>query len=214
MIEVVVGKEAVAARFEQLIHRAQEEMLVLDRPPYARAVADANEPERAALSRGVVIRGIYAPEAFEVHGVLEHALVAGRDGEMSRIHADVPMKLAVVDSATALMPIADGDVESSLVVYSPGVVAALVRLFDLLWRHAHPIGDWQDGTTTDDGVDRALLLLLSTGIKDEVIARQLGISVRTLSRRVARLLQFLGARTRFQAGLRAHRSLPQLRDLS
>jgi DNA-binding NarL/FixJ family response regulator len=43
---------------------------------------------------------------------------------------------------------------------------------------------------------------------DEAIARELGISVRTLGRRTSRLLGGLGARTRFQAGMQAgHRGL-------
>ncbi|MQA60571.1 MAG: transcriptional regulator TrmB, partial [Actinophytocola sp.] len=45
-----------------------------------------------------------------------------------------------------------------------------------------------------------LLTLLAAGVKDETIARQLMISPRTVTRRVAELLDERGARTRFQAG--------------
>jgi len=47
--------------------------------------------------------------------------------------------------------------------------------------------------------------MLGTGMKDEAVARELGISVRTLGRRMSGLLEALGARTRFQAGLQAGR---------
>ena len=46
---------------------------------------------------------------------------------------------------------------------------------------------------------------LAAGAKDEQIARTLGISLRTVRRRVADLLIELGVDTRFQAGVEAVR---------
>lgn len=46
-------------------------------------------------------------------------------------------------------------------------------------------------------------MLLAAGMKDEVMARELGVSVRTLSRRIALLMDEMGARTRFQVGMQA-----------
>lgn len=50
-----------------------------------------------------------------------------------------------------------------------------------------------------------LLRLLATGCKDETAARQLGISVRTLRRRVAGLMAEFGVGTRLQLGAEAVR---------
>jgi DNA-binding NarL/FixJ family response regulator len=47
--------------------------------------------------------------------------------------------------------------------------------------------------------------MLSAGMKDESIARNLGVSSRTVGRRVAELMERLGVRTRLQAGVYAHR---------
>ena len=52
---------------------------------------------------------------------------------------------------------------------------------------------------------RRLLMLLASGLKDEAIARQLGIGERTVRRRVAELADRLGARTRMQFGIQAVR---------
>jgi sugar-specific transcriptional regulator TrmB len=206
LVEVVVGRPAVLARFAQMAQRIEREMLVLDRPPYAQTVSEANGPEIDALARGVSVRGIYSPEAFELPGAFEQARRAEEAGERARVHADVPMKLVVVDARMAMMPMtANGDVESSLVIHSPMVVGALVRLFELLWRQACPLIDWPHAGDRRDDIDQELLVMLGTGMKDEAIARELGISVRTLGRRVAGLLETLGARTRFQAGLQAAR---------
>ena len=54
--------------------------------------------------------------------------------------------------------------------------------------------------------DRRLLLdQLARGAKDEQIARTLGLSLRTVRRRVAELLDDLEASSRFQAGVEAVR---------
>ena len=50
-----------------------------------------------------------------------------------------------------------------------------------------------------------LVNLLASGRKDEAIARQLGVSGRTLRRRIAEVQDQLGATSRFQAGLQAAR---------
>ena len=64
-----------------------------------------------------------------------------------------------------------------------------------------------DGAAVRRGAsDRRLLLgQLAGGAKDEQIARALGLSVRTVRRRVAELLDELGADSRFQAGVEAVR---------
>lgn len=51
--------------------------------------------------------------------------------------------------------------------------------------------------------DRAILRCLSMGMKDEAVARQVGVSVRTLRRQIAALMDRLGAQSRFEAGVRA-----------
>jgi len=91
------------------------------------------------------------------------------------------------------------------------VVAALVQLFEMMWQQACPLPDWTPGTSPSIGeeIDERLLALLATGMKDEAIARELGISIRTLGRRTADLLANLGARNRFQAGMQAVRRRPE-----
>ncbi len=208
LVEIVVGRAAVAARFVQMTRTVRVDLLVLDRPPYAQDARASNTSEIDVLSKGVAVRGIYAPEAFELEGAYDQAVAAAGAGEEARVHGDVPMKLAIADRAEALLPLdTDGVVDSVLVIRAPTVVSALVRLFELLWAQAWPLPVW-DRTATPDGadpVDHELLALLATGAKDEAIARDLGVSVRTLGRRIGRLLDSLGARSRFQAGLQASR---------
>lgn len=59
-----------------------------------------------------------------------------------------------------------------------------------------------DELTTDD---RVVLTHLARGNTDEAVARALGVSVRHLRRRIARLFAQLGATSRFEAGVEAAR---------
>ncbi|MBP2472602.1 DNA-binding NarL/FixJ family response regulator [Crossiella equi] len=56
-----------------------------------------------------------------------------------------------------------------------------------------------------DAQTRALLSLMRSGCTDESIARQLGISPRTVLRRIRTLMDRAGCTTRFQLGCHAQR---------
>ncbi|MGW3812086.1 hypothetical protein [Micromonospora sp. NPDC005113] len=82
----------------------------------------------------------------------------------------------------------------------------LQAIFEQLWTHASPIrfGSGRQGATATHDADTSELIdLLNAGVKDESIARHLGVSPRTVRRRIAELLDELDATGRFQAGVRA-----------
>lgn len=216
-VEIIVERDAVASRFRQLQQTAEREVLVLDRPPYAQDTREANPGENPLLARGVALRGIYAPEAFESPGAFALTQQAMAAGEEARVHPNVPMKMVICDTTSALLPLTDTEVdrvESAMVVHNPTLVSALAGLFEMLWQTAHPLpavdpgaGGWASLATrrTPDSPigEPQLLALLAAGLKDEAIARQLGVSLRTVHRRTSELMESLDARTRFQAGMSA-----------
>ncbi|TDE28680.1 LuxR family transcriptional regulator [Nonomuraea mesophila] len=85
-------------------------------------------------------------------------------------------------------------------VRTPIVVGMLRALFSELWGRATPL-PWGRGI---DGMAQ-VLRLAAQGLCDESIARQLGISVRTVRARFAGAMAELGAQSRFQAGVEASR---------
>ena len=201
LVEVIVGQEAIAARFAQLLNGTQEQLLVLDRPPYASGVEQTDNRVRGLLREGVSVRGIYSPDSLDVPGGVDEAYSAADAGETSRVHPQVPMKLAVFDRTAALLPLSvDQLVDSALVVHPCALLDALIEMFSLLWDQAVPVV-----TAKLDPLDARLMTLLAAGFKDDAIARQLALSSRTVGRRVAELMETLGARTRFQAGVHAQR---------
>jgi hypothetical protein len=202
LVEVLVGQEAIAARFAQLLSGTREELLVIDRPPYASKTGESEPRVRGLLSEGVVVHGIYSPDSLDVPGAVDQAYSAADAGEISRIHPQPPMKLALFDQKAALLPlVVDQLVDSALVVHPCALLDALTQMFWLLWDQAVPVVP----SPKADPTDARLMTLLAAGFKDDAIARQLALSSRTVGRRVAELMETLGARTRFQAGIHAQR---------
>jgi DNA-binding CsgD family transcriptional regulator len=183
---VIRGAEAIAQRLYQAQQCAQDEVLVLDRPPY-----DVLPVEPRG---GVSYRAIYDLASLREPGELAGARSAG-----CRVLRDVPLKLVVVDRRTALLqtgPELVGELGPS------ELLDALLRLFELLWQQASPLSpDASDGPLSCE--DRQLLALAAAGLTDQAIARRLGVAQRTIERRMQRILKALDATTRFQAGLRA-----------
>jgi DNA-binding NarL/FixJ family response regulator len=79
-----------------------------------------------------------------------------------------------------------------------------VELFERVWLAGTPLNGAPDSPPSR-GWAGELPALLATGITDEVAARQLKVNVRTVRRQVAALMAYLGAGSRFQAGVEAAR---------
>jgi hypothetical protein len=128
-------------------------------------------------------------------------------GEHVRILADVPGRLAVLGDAAVMRERFTGASDRVLIVRQPALVDALRALFEELWQRALAVpGLESEREEAARATNRRLLLeQLARGAKDEQIARALGLSLRTVRRRVADVLEDLGADSRFQAGVEAVR---------
>ena len=125
-------------------------------------------------------------------------------GEQIRVLPDLPTRMFVIGTTHAVLPEPLGFIdEPRTLVRQQGIVEALALLFELYGERADPVLGVGDHVQPD--VRRALLRQLANGAHDEQIARQLGLSLRTVRRRVADLMTELGADSRFQAGVEAVR---------
>lgn len=94
------------------------------------------------------------------------------------------------------------------------LLEVLCLLFDSVGEPATPILSKLDSkikaATASDVLDvdwaKSLIPLLSAGLDDKTIARELDISSSTLSRRIRDLMSIYGVHTRFQLGLHVARS--------
>ncbi|MEV0811052.1 helix-turn-helix domain-containing protein [Micromonospora sp. NPDC050200] len=204
VVELVHGAEELRRWFVRLQQQVREEMLVLDRPPYA--LAASNPVESVILAQGVRCRAVYAPEALEIPGALEEITELARRGERGRVLPGMPLKLAIADARVALLPLSlDLETTQVALIHKSTLLDALVDLFETYWELAVPIGGDAGEVRTIDEETRQLLTLQASGLKDDAIARQLGLSIRTMRRRMRTLLDELSATNRFQAGVQAAR---------
>lgn len=155
---------------------------------------------RGALAGGREQRAIYSIEALEDHAGRRWVQALADAGEQQRVSASPPSEFTIFGGDVVLAMAEWGSVESDhIVIRNPMLIAAFTTMFDNAWDLAQPM----PGARRDLALDRQLLVLLASGVKDEAIARYLGWGLRTVRRRVAKLMDDLGAETRFQLGVAA-----------
>lgn len=211
VVEIVSGRDAALQRFVQVQRVARREIRIIDKPPYVATDPECNaDVEREVLARGVVVRAIYDADGLETfHQLGGDVQAIAEAGEQVRVLPQTPTKLVVIDDRIALIPLRTEPtgIDKIVVVYPSALLTALTELFEQLWERSLPLclsdGDRMSlplGATVEE---LQLLNLMTVGLTDETIARQLDISQRTMQRRLRALLDRLGVQTRFQAALRA-----------
>lgn len=156
-----------------------------------------------AIASGRRSRAIYPVRAL--HEAPDALRARAQAGEQIRVTSDLSTRLVVIGSTHAVIPEPLGFAdEPRLLIRQRGMVEALTLLFELIWERAVAVPALELGGARPE-LRRFLLQQLAAGAKDEQIARTLGISLRTVRRRVAGLLIDLGVDSRFQAGVEAAR---------
>ncbi|MEU9974310.1 helix-turn-helix domain-containing protein [Streptomyces sp. NPDC051014] len=206
LVEVVTGAPAVAQRFLQLQLGAADEVcaLVTGNPTVVSGVE--NEAEEQAAGRGVRYRVVVERAVLGLpDGITELTAALGR-GERVRVVDRVPTKLVVADRALAMVPLTSRTVEpAAVVVHASGLLELLSELFESVWRTALPLrlgafGAIEEAPDAPDATDLEVLSLLLAGLTDASVAKQLDLGLRTVQRRVRRLMELAGVTTRLQLG--------------
>ncbi len=204
------GVEAVRTRLQELSASAHTEICSFS-PGGAHhpdAMAASKPLNQIVLDRGVAIRAIYQEAYRNDADTLAYAQWLTGLGGQQRTVPTLPMQLILVDREIALVPISPAAPRAGATeIRSLGIVAAVIALFEQTWAAATPFGAAapisEQGLTA---LERQILHMLGEGATDEMTARRLGVSVRTLRRTIADLTERLHASSRFQAGLNAARA--------
>jgi hypothetical protein len=199
--EVSTGGNALAL-LTALIESSKGDLLFLRPDTWAMPRESAiSQVVGRAVASGRRSRAIYPFRAL--HQVPQVLQVRIDEGEEVRVIDAMPTRLFVIGRTHAVLPEPLGYAdEPRLLVRQGALVAALTLLFELYWERSVAVP-----TTGEVRIDERVFLLrqLASGAKDEQIARTLGLSLRTVRRRVADLMIELGVDTRFQAGAEAVR---------
>jgi len=208
VVDLVSGGEPLRQRISQVQRSAREQLRCL-RSPSNRERPSTTDTELELLARGTTCRIIYDRTSVEQPGTLAEIERTAAAGGLSRVLPNVALELYLADERLALLPLQAGpSLETALVVHPSGLLDALGNLFEGLWLRALPLG-LSPGSTPPSEAHLAeperhrIIALLLSGITDQDIARQLGVSYRTAQRRIATLMDELDANTRFQAGVQA-----------
>ncbi|MGW3145472.1 MULTISPECIES: LuxR C-terminal-related transcriptional regulator [Streptomyces] len=176
--------------------------------PSAEMLSASLAKDRRLLSRGVVVRSLYPtsfPAATRLRRYFQDAAEAG---SRIRLSSHVPVDLLIADRREVVLPLDVANPGLGICILHGGpVVQAFVSFFECFWLLAAPPSAEAPGQSEAPLGDQQLVLLklLAGGMKDERIARVLGVSPRTLSRLISELMAILEAESRFEAGVKAAR---------
>jgi DNA-binding CsgD family transcriptional regulator len=198
-----------SAGVEALLAAAHTEVLVMstlsvvDRDP----IGGVRRIDHENLRRGVRYRVIVPDTARTAPALAARLGALSLAGADTRTVPEVPTDALVVDGRVVVLPVdrTSGGVSLGTAIFRlTSVVTTTLELFERVWLSAVPMSptDLPDAAELN-ARERELLSLLSSGSTDESAAARLGVSVRTVRRMVADIMNRLGARSRFQAGVKA-----------
>ncbi|GAB2701825.1 helix-turn-helix transcriptional regulator [Kitasatospora kifunensis] len=208
--ELIVGMARISEVLEDCTDLAQDEVLSMHPGPVVESRSKARlERNRRVLDRGVGMRTVHLTSTARLPHGLALLEEMQSTGVRVRLAPTIPFRLIVIDDVMAFTPSFDIEAEpTALVTRGPVITRLLRRVFEHCWQSAVELGaqappeqSANDGPLTSQ--QSCLLRLMNAGMKDEAVARELGVSIRTLRRLMTDLMEKLNAGTRFQAGVRA-----------
>ncbi|MGN9779450.1 helix-turn-helix domain-containing protein [Micromonospora sp. H33] len=205
LVEVITGARVLRERLRDVQNSARVEVLWFCRANPLAMPGQENVEEFDALARGVRYRAIYERAMLLEPGALEDIEQGVRAGEQARVLDRLPVRLAIVDGRTAICPLVpdrESGEPSAAVIGRSQLLDALLALFESYWLMATPM---RSSTLTADRAAEGyqpdadevrLLSLFVAGVPDKSIASQLGVSRRTIQRRLGDLMTLAGVDTR------------------
>jgi DNA-binding NarL/FixJ family response regulator len=213
-IEPLLAPEdcASAMRSMEGLARTELRMLLADSPAarlwLAEAASDEAAPTRTARQVDMVVdRNLLGDPAVPCE--LERQAAAGA---RVRVMGAVPFGVVTADDRAAVVDLTlhDDAGGGGFVVRRAAMVAGMNALVNVGSTRGVRLRPRTEDSGEDLGMpaderDRRILGLLAAGATDQMIARSVGISTRTVERRIRSLMEHLDSATRFQAGVQAAR---------
>jgi DNA-binding CsgD family transcriptional regulator len=215
LVEIVEGRSGIRRRLQALQENAQFEVEWLCKAGHVAMPSSENLEEFAALERGVSYRVVYEADLLAECGMLDSVRLGMKAGEQARATSEVPVRMAIFDRSVALCPLvvdgAEGSFPTAALIRDSLLVTAMHALFEHVWRTSVPLhpddgitpgGDadhpGQGAASPLSGADRHVLALMVAGTPDKAIASQLGVSIRTVRRRIAVMMEAADCHSRVQ----------------
>jgi len=193
------GQDEMNSFAEHLVANARREVVILSGQHRTGSFEFAVPIAEAVLRRGAQLRLIWRSELIRTPSVAAYATWLRTRGAAPRIVPTLPTTTLLVDRSVAM--VVDGD--DAVVNRSASAVAPVCVLADQVWGMGSPGIRRHQPPAEQTPRHHKVLRLLADGLTDDAIARQVGVSVRTVRNDMAAAMLSLDARSRFQAGVRA-----------
>jgi DNA-binding CsgD family transcriptional regulator len=204
-IERVSGSMEVSGYLKMAGDACREDIMVLQSSK--RGTEEFDDLLRVCadlLDRGIAVR-ILCQHRTRADLTMRTRMKSLADGgALVRTVSHIPRAAVVFDRSLAVLLGSDSGETTASRVRDDAVVRFLLDLFNHLWDAATPLERFESGyaeVATD--LQQTIASLMAKGFTDEVLARKLGMSVRTCRRHIATLMRDLDAVSRFQAGVQA-----------
>jgi DNA-binding CsgD family transcriptional regulator len=170
------------------------------------------------LRRNVRMQVVHQTSALRHPSVATYLTELAAMGCRVRLRDSLPFRMLLIDQASAVCAV---PTSGSYLLRGERVIVLLNRIFETTWVDATPLDRVLPvrASISAEPVDRppvaqhqplplastheAVLRLLAEGHTDQSIARSMGITTRTVGRRISEIYHLLGVQSRFQAGIRA-----------
>ncbi|MDH6435677.1 LuxR C-terminal-related transcriptional regulator [Streptomyces canus] len=214
--DVISDADMVQSLIDEVGSRSVKELLSVQPggPRPAHLLLEARTQTLGQLRRGMRVQTIYQHTARSDPATRSYVEEVTAAGAEIRTTDQVVDRMLIFDGEVAFLP-AGGDrggrTSGAVVVREPTLLAFMRSVFAYQWDGATPFEvdagfDARKGDTVSDDLTQSILRLMAKGYKDEMVARKLGMSVRTCRRHIAGITEELEATSRFQAGFNAARS--------
>jgi DNA-binding CsgD family transcriptional regulator len=203
-VEELHSVDAVRDQLTKLAAQSQFEVLT-SQPGGARDESVLQESMRRTeelLRRGVRMRTLYQHTAQFSSTTSAYVEIVTRLGAEVRTLGDGFMRMIAFDRKVAVIELRDNP-QGALVISEPSIARFVIDTFDYIWAQAEefPSDRGRDQAIfASDKAKEDIVRLLVLGEQDKVIARRMGMTVRTCQRHIAKIMERIGAKSRVHAG--------------
>ncbi|WP_328581289.1 helix-turn-helix transcriptional regulator [Streptomyces sp. NBC_00370] len=223
-LEPLQAADHIRWMLKEQAERCRSEILISRRGdllPAADSVGAMHPELLEAARRGTRIRAVYQHAALGDQTTRGHIEELAAAGALVRIRAEPAGQLIIFGAQVAIVfgrEPSPGSVDAgyateagyvseaptAVAVRDATVIGHLRATFDQTWDDVGSSAPEDMGDARTLGLlQLSIIRLLAQGFKDDVVARRLGISVRTCRRHIKEIMNELDASSRFQAGVRA-----------
>ncbi|MHA6757418.1 LuxR C-terminal-related transcriptional regulator [Streptacidiphilus sp. PAMC 29251] len=205
-IRLIQGGETISSILQSAVDSCENELLTIQpggrRPP--ELLDRALKKELIALRRGVRQRIIYQHTVRSHEPTLDYIRSISEAGAQVRTVDEVIDRLIICDSTIAYIPTGPQRGQEALEVSHPAIVRFFEGVFNNIWNRAHSFDTPTAGAAKPrivaTEIQKAIMRMLVQGHTQTKIARELGMSARTVTSLVGKLSEELESASPTQLG--------------